>query len=112
MATMFNQKHFPSLIRTKLSRATFKNPACIVANTNGAIKKIVYNPKKSLFNNHREAAQALADEVGMCDDGSVLIGTGWLGKNSMYFTFMPVHPSDAARIVGQKRKKTVDNPAR
>ena len=106
----FKQKHYGGFIRCNFKKPTMVRPARIEAFcVKGSIIHI-YNFKKSAVENHRIAAEKVAEEFELFENGEVLIASGWI-DNSSNMIFVPVHPSDAARIVGQKRKKKLDAAA-
>ena len=64
---------------------------------------IPYDDKKGYDTNHRMAAEAFAEANGMITKNEAIIMSK--ARYAAHRVFFLVSPSDAARIVGRKRKK-------
>lgn len=100
-----NQNKIPTCIFTHFVKPTrYKGAKIRVGNASFLTARdyeFIYDPKKSYDANHRQAAESFAEECGIEE---TLLMTK-IEPTARIRVFIPIDKSDAARIVGRKRKK-------
>lgn len=75
-------------------KTIFKGPSDstgsrIVASTDGARRDVLYNPRLSSPDNHREAAEALIEQMGWNDNFQGTLQSGFLANGNYVHVLVP-----------------------